>query len=1065
MKLPPFLAKLVALSIIFLGVSCKTNQEDAKHKPDWENPEVFNINKEAPHAAFMRYDDPGAALADEYSQSPYYQSLNGTWKFNWVRKPADRPTDFYKPGFDVKDWEDIPVPSNWEIEGHGIPIYTNIVYPFPKNPPYIPHEYNPVGSYRRSFTISDAWSDKEVFIHFGAVRSAMYLWINGKKVGYNEGCKTPAEFYISPYLKSGENVVAVEVYRWSDASYIEDQDFWRLSGMERDVYLFAKNKCTINDFFIHADLDENYQNGLFSVEVDIKNYDDKAVEGILLKAALYDNIQGQAIHSFESPVRIEASGAQGLTLTGNIPNVKKWTAETPNLYYLLLTLENGDGSLVEATSAHVGFRKLELINGQSLINGVAVTFKGANLHDHDHIKGHVVDAALTRKDMEMMKQFNLNAIRCSHYPKDPYFYKMADELGFYVIDEANLEAHGMGATYQDPFDSIVHPAYLPEWKAAHLDRVERMFERDKNFPCIITWSLGNEAGNGENFKAAYRWLKEADPSRPVQYEQALYQSNTDIEAPMYARIHQLEEYAKTNPAKPLILCEYAHAMGNSVGNLQEYWDVIERYDVLQGGYIWDWVDQGLLTQNDSGEPFWAYGGDLGGQDMQNDANFCLNGLVFPDRTPHPHLWEVKKVYQYIKFKSEDPQSGKVEISNGYDFIDLSGFRFAWELLEDGKIIATGDLPILPLVPRASTEVDCGLPNINPNGKEYLLNLRAFTWEASPLVPQGHEVAAEQFIISTLATPEFRLRAGVGNLKIQATDGNLTITGNDFEVMFDQQNGVLKSYKVKGEPVLVDAVKPNFWRAPIDNDFGNEMPRRMKAWKEASLSQNLQSLDLLDREGTALTLDDDTQMELPTARVRAVYALPSVNGTMNQIYIINASGEILVENRLDEVAADLPGLPRFGNILTLSESFDQVAWYGRGPHENYWDRQKSAFMGAYNKKVSEMYEPYIRPQENGYRTDVKKMSLTNAAGQGIEFLGQPNFCFSALHHSNADFDPGEEKAQRHHTDIKKRPFVFVNLDYKQMGVGGDDSWGARTHDEYLLPPKAYAYSYIIRPVGF
>ena len=589
-----------------------------------------------------------------------------------------------------------------------------------------------------------------------------------------------------------------------------------------------------------------------------------------------------------------------------------------------------------------------------------------------------------------------------------HFYKLADEYGFYVIDEANLETHGMGATNQAPFDSTIHPAYLPEWKAAHLDRVERMFERAKNFPSIITWSLGNEAANGENFRAAYRWLKEADPSRPVQFEQALFKSNTDIEAPMYAKVEQIEEYGKSNPAKPLILCEYAHAMGNSVGNLQEYWDVIEKYPSLQGGFIWDWVDQGILTQDENGEAFWAYGGDLGGQDLQNDANFCINGLVFPDRTPHPHLWEVKKVYQYIKFKSENPASGKVEIQNAYDFIDLSGFRFTWELTQNGTVIASGDLPELSVAPRESTEVVCGLPSITQDGNEYLLKVQAFTKEGGSLIPIGHTVAGEQFVVYEGGSPNFNIRGGSGMLSVSMNENEIKVSGPDFEAVFNKQEGGLSAYSVTGQPLLNGLVQPNFWRAPIDNDFGNGMPKRLKAWKEATERQPLVSMDLMDREGAAIKPEGDQPLEMPTARIKVIRQLPSVNGRFLQTFVINAAGEILVENQLEVSTADLPEIPRIGSALTLPETLNQVSWYGRGPHENYWDRQKSAFVGSYSMAVEEMYEPYIRPQENGYRTDVRRMSLTNASGKGIEFLGQPHFCFSALHYTNADFDPGSKR---------------------------------------------------------
>jgi beta-galactosidase len=645
------IATLLAL-VCTIQISCTQNNQKAPkwENPEWENPEIFQINREDPTASFYRYADAENALQNEsWEKSPFYQSLNGMWRFKYANSVPERPLTFFKAGFDASDWDEIPVPSNWELEGYGIPIYTNVIYPFPKNPPFIPHEDNPVGSYKRNFEISEEWDGKDIYLHFGGVSGAMYVWVNGEKVGYSEGSKTPAEFNITQYVKTGANSLTVQVLRWSDASYLEDQDFWRLSGIDREVYLYATNKTTIKDYRVVADLTNNYTDGKFNLSFEVTNGTNHQLEVILMDGET-------EIYSETKTVNLSAENTT-VDFEKELPNIKTWNAEKPNLYTLLFTLKDKEGKVTEAVSSKIGFRKIEIKNNQFLVNGQPVLIKGVNLHDHDETTGHVVSEELTLKDMELMKQNNINAIRCSHYPKNPFFYRMADKYGFYIVDEANIEIHGMGATNQgldgDTAAIAIHPSYRPEWKAMHLDRTIRMFERDKNFTSIVTWSLGNEAGNGANLEATYAWLKAHDDTRPVQYEGATMAANTDIHAPMYARIDETIKYAENNPKRPFIQCEYAHAMGNSLGNFQDYWDVIEKYDVLQGGFIWDWADQGLKTKNEKGVEYYAFGGDLGGAELQNDNNFCLNGIVNPDRSAHPALYEVKKVYQFVKIKSEE----------------------------------------------------------------------------------------------------------------------------------------------------------------------------------------------------------------------------------------------------------------------------------------------------------------------------------------------------------------------------------------------------------------------------
>ena len=1018
----------------------------AQQQLDWENPEVFQINREKAHASFYRFRDREKAIENDYTTSLFYQSLNGKWKFNWVKRPADRPVYFYRENFDVSGWDEITVPSNWELQGYGIPIYTNVIYPFPKNPPYIPHEYNPVGSYRKNFRLPADWKGKDVFIHFGAVRSAMYLWVNGNKVGYNEGSKTPAEFNITQYLKEGENIVAAEVYRWSDASYLEDQDFWRLSGMDRDVYLYATPKTTLKDFRVIADLDENYQNGLFDLKLQYRNTSEENVSGYSVQVDLLDGEEN--LFSVSETFDINGQGEKEINIDQTVSNVKKWTAETPNLYTLLIQLKDPSGTTVEVTSHRIGFRKVEIKNNQFMINGVAVYLKGVNLHDHDESTGHVVSEELTLKDLRIMKENNINAIRCSHYPKDAGFYRLCDEYGFYVIDEANIEIHGMGATNQGPFDESKHPAYLPEWKAMHIDRTERMFERDKNFTSIITWSLGNEAGNGENFFATYQWLKDRDKTRPVQYEGATKFENTDIQAPMYPLITNLVRYAENNPKRPLIMCEYAHAMGNSVGNLQEYWDVIEKYDVLQGGFIWDWVDQGLLAKTPEDESYWAYGGDLGGQNYQNDANFCLNGLVNADRTPHPSLFEVKKVYQYIKFREFNASKGELIVYNGYDFINLDNFKFTWELLEDGVIIKQGELTDFDLAPHSQTTLSVELPSLKPK-KEYFFNVSAALKTNRDLLKAGHVLAREQFKLSDTRVARFN-QSAAGNLSVEDTEGDYVVRGKGFNIRVDKQSGKLHSLQYEGKEILNSPIAPNFWRAPIDNDYGYNMPKKLGVWKSASLNQPLKEVFVVNpRKGERKIATGSVKNGIIS--IVTNFTLPDVQGEVMVKYDINAKGEILVTNNLSDLAGSLPIMPRVGNVFSIGKQFENVSWYGRGPHENYPDRNTASFVANHEAKVKDLYYPYARPQENGYRTDVRWVSFKNGNGVGIKIsaVGDDMINFSAHHQLNDDFDGGLKKSQKHSFDVPVRPLVNINIDHKKMGVGGDNSWGAMPLEKYQI----------------
>lgn len=1037
---------------VVLLIVVMVNSSYAQDGTEWENPEIFQINREAPHAAFYRHTSAEDAQENtDFRNSSLYQSLNGTWKFFWVKKPAERPEFFYQENYNTSEWPDIQVPGNWELQGFGIPIYTNIVYPFPVNPPFVDRNYNPVGSYKREFTLPSSWEDKDVFVHFAGVRSAMYIWVNGKFVGYNEGSKTPAEYNLTRFLRPGKNTISVEVYRWADASYTEDQDFWRLSGIDRDVYIYATPKATLRDYTLKASLDDAYVNGVFRLDLDYINRSEKRIRNYQVKVQVLDG--NEELFGETQAITLAGSDADSISFQAELPWVNKWSAETPYLYTLLITFSDQKGELIEAVSQQFGFRRIEIRDAQFLVNGVPVYIKGVNLHDHDPVTGHTVSPELTLQDLKLMKENNMNAIRCSHYPKNEFFYRLCDKYGFYVVDEANIETHGLGATNQGLDDDRerqkIHPAYLPQWKGVHLDRTIRMFETHKNYTSIVTWSLGNEAGNGENFFATYDWLKAADETRPVQYEGAKNYSNTDIYAPMYESIEQMEKYAENNPQRPYIQCEYAHAMGNSVGNFQDYWDVMEAYDVLQGGFIWDWVDQGLTAVTPDGSHYFAYGGDLGGQYLQNDQNFCLNGLVSPDRKPNPHLNEVKKVYQYIKFR--EFSDGELELYNGYDFITLEGFAFTWKLLEDGAEAASGELTVPALPARSSAKVRLEVPECSP-GAACHLNVYAALKAGRGLLEAGHLVAAEQFTLAGVESVTFDT-AAEGKISTESRENMQIVSGAGFRMVFDKKSGQLLELDYGHGNLLKGPVKPNFWRAPTDNDFGFNAPFVLRKWRQASQHQEL----------------SDFRIEKPeaenTVRVTSAYRLPDVNSIVSITYTVNASGELLISNAFSPGKDDLPMLPRIGNNFILDSQYQHVSWFGRGPYENYADRKTSAFTGRYFSMVSDLKYDYIRPQENGLRSDVREVVFTNAGGEGIRISYlEDYFSFSAHHQLNSDYDEGDKKLNRHADDVPQRNLVNVNIDHKHMGLGGDTSWGALPHEAYRIEPGTYTFSYLIQPVS-
>ena len=1019
--------------------------------PDWENPEMIGENKEPAHCTLMPYDNMDQAVTGMREASAYHKSLNGVWKFNWVKEPSERPFDFYKSNYDVSGWDDIEVPSNWQMKGYGKPIYTNVTYPFKKNPPFIMGEpdknyysydhRNPVGSYRREFTVPSDWDGREIFIHFNGVKSAFYIWVNGEKVGYSQGSMTPAEWNITEYVKPGTNMVAAEVYRWSDGSYLEDQDMWRFSGIYRDVYLFSTPKVHVRDFFARCDLDENYKDAMLKITASVKNFGSSDAGEYTVEASLLDSY-GAKVDMFgpkAAKVKEIAAGEEAdLNIVTNVSNPLKWSAETPNLYKIVLTLKDSKGNVAEVQQCDFGFREVEIKKGMLFVNGVYTYIKGVNRHEHDPDHGRAVPVSRMIQDIKVIKQHNINTVRTSHYPNDPKWFDLCNRYGLYIIDETNIEAHGMG--YGDE-----KLASRPEWANAHLDRTISMVERDKNHPCVIIWSLGNEAADGTSFVADSNWIKNRDSSRPVHYEQAGTREHSDIYCPMYASIPHIENYAKrATPDKPLrqplIQCEYAHAMGNSVGNLQDYWDVIEKYDHLQGGSIWDFVDQGIRRYDENGNMWWAYGGDFG--DHPNDNNFCMNGIVMPDRSPNPSMYEVKKVYQNIKVEAVELSKGIVKIKNKYDFLNLNNFDITMEIAHDGEVVYSKVLDRIDLPAKQEKTITLVLPAIEVKagtGFERHVKLVFSLAEKTLWADKGHVVAWDQFKLPVESLK--KIMKVEGELNVAEGKDAIVVSGKETTVSIDTKTGAITSFKSGKDEMMVSPLIPNFWRVPIDNDNGNKMPERQGVWKNAGKELVLTSINA-------------EQVSEAMVRVTAKYKLGVGNGNMfTTVYTILASGDVVVENLIEMKDKAVPDMPRFGMQMAIPKQYDTLSWFGRGPQETYWDRKTGGAVGVYSGTVKENNHYYTRPQENGNKSDVRWMTLTNKNGKGLMAIGMPLVDISAWPYSMADL----EKA-KHINELPDRDFVTVNIDYKQMGVGGDTSWGALTHKEYTLPADSMSYSF-------
>ena len=1236
-------SSVMLLSLTNLKGFAETSFTDA----EWNNnPEIFQVNREPAHNTLIPYNDVKSAIEGDIEKSERYKTLNGKWRFQLAKNPAERPADFYRDDYDVTSWDKIEVPSNWQMKGYDRTIFTNITYPWTgvenPAPPAAPTIYNPVGSYKRTFNVPGNWKGDRIFVSFQGVNSAFYVWVNGKKVGYSEDSFAPEDFDITDYLKKGENSISVQVFRWSDGSWMEDQDMVRLSGIFRDVYLYSTPLVHVRDFKVETDLDDQYKNAQLKVKSKIRNYTKNKSESATVEAMLYDKDNKPVLDTpISKEVQFNGNDETEVTLEQLIENPLKWSAEHPNLYKLVLSLKDKDGKVIETESSNVGFREFELKNGQMLINGQAIVFKGVNRHEIDPDTGNTVSLERMIQDIKLMKQYNINAVRTSHYPNDPRWLDLADQYGLYLIDEANLESHGA---------TEILPKSDPKWLPASLDRIKSVVERDKNHPSVMLWSLGNEAGYGDTFKKMAEWVHENDSTRLVHYEGD--NRWTDVQSHMYPSVESVEAYGKSGNKKPYILCEYAHGMGNSIGNLYKYWDVIDKYPNLQGAFIWDWVDQGLrastpkkisvtdqssteltgqvkgqilegnggkvlkgyvtfpsnpklnvtrkaltletwvkpqptnthspfitkgdtqfaikqngnyleffvynktlsnpwvtasapipsdwndkwhhvagvydgstlklyvdgkvlaekaftgeITENQfdvnigrdsektnrvtnaeldnvriynralsaeeinnpnrqpdentvlwvdfekyqeesyADKEYFAYGGDWG--DVPNDGNSSMDGLVFPDRTVQPELYEVKKVYQNIKVAPVDLVNGEVKITNQYLFTNLSSYNGTWELKADDKVIQKGEIKNLNIAPLVSKTIK--LPIEKPKleaGKEYWLNLSFTLPEATSWAEKGHEIAKEQFKVpfDTPAVTPVSLK-DMKDLGVTENDKSLTVKGEDFEVNFDKEKGTLSSFKYQGEDLLTSSPAPDFWRAPYDNDKGNGMPSRTATWRKAGENRKITNVTV-NKVGTK-AVKVDVNATLPTTSESQYKAS----------YMIYGSGDVEVKSTLNP-GKGLPEIPAVGMEMRLPKEFENITWYGRGPQENYWDRQTGADVGLYSGTVDGQFIPYGEPSETGNKTDVRWVTLTNKDGFGLMATGYPFMEVNALHYAEKDLD-----SVAHPYELTRVDDVILTLNSRQMGVGGDTSWGARPHPEFILSSnKPYSFSYRLRPIS-
>ena len=1021
--------------------------EAQKDKPWWLDPEVNEVNTMAPRAAFFAYETENLAKADQKARSERYLSLEGKWKFNFSKDHDKAPRDFYSLKYDDSQWTDFPVPGILELNGYGDAIYSNNGYPwrtqFRPEPPFVEERNNYTGSYRKMVTVPADWKGERIYLHVGSATSNLMVWVNGKFVGYSEDSKVSAEFDLTKYLTPGkENLIAMQVMRWCDGSYLEDQDFWRFTGIAREVYLYARPQAHIADLFITPDLVNNYQDGTLEVKLNAVG-----AKGETVMFSLKDK-EGKEVAAQTAKV----GGNGEVKVNFDIKNPLKWTAETPNLYTLYTTLMDGK-QVAEVVPQRVGFRKVEIKNAQVLVNGQPVLFKGANRHELDPVTGYVVSMDRMLEDIRVMKELNINAVRTCHYPNDPRWYELCDIYGIYMVAEANIESHGMG--YGDKT-----LAKEPTYEKAHLERNESNIKIYKNHPSIIFWSVGNEAGYGPNFEKAYDLVKAYDPSRPCQYEQAGQNGKTDIFCPMYYDYGGCDKYSQGDNPRPLIQCEYAHAMGNSMGGFKEYWDM-RKYPKYQGGFIWDFVDQGLRVKNKQGKTIYAYGGDFG-RYPTSDHNFNCNGIINPDRKPNPHANEVRYYYQNIWATAKDLKAGEVAVYNENFFKSLDDVELQWTLESEGKVLANGRNALdIPAQQKRVVKLDGYSLPADVKG-EVVLNLDFVLKKAEPMLDAGYAVAREQFVVNpyTFPTMESVLAVTSGKYDTRKVEKEekvawVTLSAGNTSVTFNHWNGWIDYLDVDGKPMLEEgyAITPDFWRAPTDNDYGAGTQRKLHAWKNPEMK--MKSFKVVENEGKA------------EKGVEVVYDMPSVEATLTMTYTLTPAGELVVNEAMtvNKDAKHKPELMRYGMQLVMPKAYNMLTYYGKGPGENYIDRNNGDRLGVYDAKVADQYWGYVRPQESGNKTEVRYWQVKDENGKGLEFYSFAPMECSTLNYLASDLDDGWDKNahQSHSGDLTPRDFSVVKLAARQRGLACVNSWGAIPLEQYRMPYQDYSFTYVIRPL--
>ncbi len=1057
-------SKASARVLLFL-LSSITSLGISQERPEWDNVSVYKVNVERPHASMMIYPSAALAMEGDRLNSPWFRTLNGEWKFHCADQPASRPAGFFRQDFDDTQWSTIPVPSNYQLQGCDIPIYTNVAYPFPMDtsgPPVVPTERNSVGSYRTYFLIPAEWSGRQMFLHFDGVDSAFYLWINGERVGYNEDSRTDAEFNITNYAKSGQNLMAVEVYRYSDGSFLEDQDMFRMSGIYRDVYLWSTANQHIRDFEVQTDLDPHYRDAVLKIKASIINYSDQLIPSELSVSLL--DATGRMVFSPRTEKLKLGTGESEVSISIPVTNPKKWSAETPYLYRLLLALNGNTGTPIEVIPASIGFRQVEIRGGRILVNGQKILLKGVNRHEHSPDTGHYLNRELMIRDIELMKQFNVNAVRTSHYPNAPEWYELCDRYGLYVMDEGNIECHAYGLHANNRLSND------RDWGPLYLDRFQRMVERDKNHPSIILWSLGNECGDGPNITEVFQWSKQRDPSRPFHYEGSSRAggNNSDINSWMYPTPEAAMQRAKNKPEMPLLLVEYSHAMGNSNGALKEYWDIFYSDINAIGAFVWDWVDQGIRQPVPTGyqtanspETFIAYGGWWEDKArIYNDSNFCQNGLVDADRNPHDGLWAIKYVYRYLHVSPMDLQTGRLKVKSWFDFVNAKEIASgSWEVKADGKTIGSGVLPELDIEPHQEREFAISLPTIKPEaGVEYWLNISFVLRNSTDWATKGHEISWEQYKLPFQAPARPINPDQIPPLEFSNIGNQVRFAGPDFAMTLDKQSGLITSYTYKGDLLLERGPQPDFWRAMTDNDVG--------AWRNVApfeVEDSLQEIALWREQGSAWRVRNVQVQRVDgcSAKVSVSGELVAVGAQYTMAYLIYGSGDVIVEGSYQPGKNQVPIMPRFGMELLVAPGFENITWYGRGPASTYVDRNYER-VGVYKSTVDKQWKEFSRPQENSNKVDVRWVALTNHNNVGLLAVGLPLLSVSAYHYPKTEIENTDYsyKMSRHRR-------IYLNLDFKQMGVGGVDSWTVNAYPllRYRLPGnQVYSYRYRLTPIS-